>query len=191
MRRGTEKLLWSRCSALLLLLIATLQGCANSIPEEALRLHESALDIRSMQTKSYAVKSESVILSATVAALQDMEYNIDALEKSLGIISASKVTDVDSAAQKIGLILMDAVCVLGGDPCGAYGTARDRQTTSMTMVVLPSLERNDEFVVRVTLQRAVFDKQGRILTLENINDADTYQDVFEKLNKAIFLEGES
>lgn len=177
--------------ALLVIAIIGLAGCASKIPEEALRLNESALKIRAMQTRSYAVESETVILAATVAALQDMEYNIDTLEKSLGIISASKIIDVDHVGEEIAMIVVDTLCLISFDTCGAYAGTKDWQATSLTMVVLPSLERSDEFIVRVTLQRAVYDKQDRILTLEKIGDAEVYTKLFDKLNKSIFLEGES
>ena len=64
-------------------------GCATSkYPEDALRLTESPLDIRSMQTRTYEVSSEAVILAASVGVLQDMEFNIDEVERPLGVLTA-------------------------------------------------------------------------------------------------------
>ena len=67
-----------------LLLIAMLGGCAASIPEAALRLPESTLEVRSIQTRTLAAPSEIDILTATIAVLQDMEFNIERIEKPLG-----------------------------------------------------------------------------------------------------------
>ena len=41
--------------------------------------------------------SETTILTATIAVLQDMEFNVDRIEKPLGVITASKVSDADDA----------------------------------------------------------------------------------------------
>jgi hypothetical protein len=64
----------------------------------------------------------------------------------------------------------------------------DEQRVTVTMVVRPSLARRGEFVTRITIQRAIFDKTGKIKVLESIDDAETYQQVFEKLSKAIFIQ---
>ena len=96
-----------------LLLIAMLGGCAASVPEAALRLPESTLEVRSIQTRTLAAPSEIDILTATIAVLQDMEFNIERIEKPLGVITASKVTDADSRSEKTGLLFLDVLCAAG------------------------------------------------------------------------------
>jgi hypothetical protein len=100
-----------RLSGLWLLVVAlgVFSGCATKIPEDALRLPESTLDIRSIQTRTFAAPSENEILAATIAALQDMEYNIDRIEKPLGVITASKVSDADSAGETTALVQAHAM----------------------------------------------------------------------------------
>ena len=83
-----------------LLLTAIMAGCATEVPETALRLPESTLEVRSIQTRTLAAPSEIDILTATIAVLQDMEFNIDRIEKPLGVITASKVTDADSSQRE-------------------------------------------------------------------------------------------
>ena len=58
----------------------------------------------------------------------------------------------------------------------------------MTMVVLPSLARPGEFVTRITVQRVIYDHEERIQVLERIDDAETYQRIFDNLSKAIFIQ---
>jgi len=170
-------------------LVALLAGCAVSVPEEALRLRESTLDVRSIQTRTMAAPSEIEILTATIAVLQDMEFNVDRIERPLGVITASKVTDADSSGEKVGLFVLDFLCVVGsGSGCANYSTASDEQLITLTMVVLPSLERSDEFTVRVTLQRVIYDKEDRIKVLEQIVDAEIYQEIFDNLQKSLFIE---
>lgn len=172
-----------------LIALGLLSGCTATIPNEALRLPESTLDIRSIQTRTFEAPSETAILAATIATLQDMEYNIERIEKPLGVITASKVSDADSAGEKTGLFILDLFCgVAGGGGCDAMSSAKDEQHITLTMVVLPSLARSGEYVTRITIQRVIFDKAARIKVLERIDDAETYQQIFENLSKAIFIQ---
>ncbi len=172
-----------------LLLIAMLGGCAASVPEAALRLPESTLEVRSIQTRTLAAPSEIDILTATIAVLQDMEFNVERIEKPLGVITASKITDADSRSEKTGLMFLDVLCALGGGGgCDAMSTAQDDQHITLTMVVLPSLARSGEYTARITIQRVIYDKMDRIKVLERIDDAQTYQQIFDNLQKSLFLQ---
>jgi hypothetical protein len=175
---------------LALLAIGLLSACATTgMPEDALRLPESTLDVRAIQTRTFAATSETAILAATIALLQDMEYNIDQIEKPLGVITASKVTDADSATQKTGLFILDMLCVIsmsGG--CDAMSKASDEQHLTVTIVVIPSLARSGEYVTRITIQGVLYNKAGQILVLERIDDAATYQEIFDNLRKSIYIQ---
>lgn len=174
---------------LALIAVGLLNGCTATIPNEALRLPESTLDIRSIQTRTFEAPSETAILAATIATLQDMEYNIERIEKPLGVITASKISDADSAGEKTGLFILDLFCAAtGGGGCDAMSSAKDEQQITLTMVVLPSLARSGEYVTRITIQRVIFDKAERIKVLERIDDAETYQKIFENLSKAIYIQ---
>jgi hypothetical protein len=180
-------------AAYALLLIVCLGGCASTrVPADALRLPESTLEIRSIQTRTLETTSELNILMAAIAVLQDMEFNIERMEKPLGVITASKVTDADSIAEKTGLVFLDFICAIGGGGCNALSTAKDDQHITLTMVVLPSLAREGEYAVRITIQRVVYDKEDRIRVLDRIDEPEIYQAVFDNLRKSLFIqEGDS
>jgi len=170
-------------------LIAFLSGCAASIPDAALRLPESTLEVRSMQTRTLAAPSEIDILTATIAVLQDMEFNVERIEKPLGVITASKVTDADSANEKAGLFFLDLLCAMGGGGgCDAMSTAQDDQHITLTMVVRPSLARSGEYTARVTIQRVIYDKMDRIKVLERVDNPEAYQQIFDNLRKSLFIQ---
>ncbi len=180
-----------RCSTWSLPILAAglLSGCATTIPQDALRLPESTLNIRSIQTRTFSASSENDILAATIALLQDMEYNIDRIEKPLGVITASKVSDADSAGEKTGLFFLGLLCAVSGSGgCDMMSSASDEEHITVTMVVLPSLARNGEYAARITIQRVIFDHAERIKKLERIDDAETYQRIFENLSKSIFIQ---
>jgi hypothetical protein len=167
-----------------------LSGCATEVPEKALRLEESTLEVRAAQTRRMEAPSETTILTATIAVLQDMEFNVDRIEKPLGVITASKVSDADDAGEKAGLFFLDLLCAAGGgtSDCSNMSTAKDEQRLVLTMVVLPSLERSGEYTVRLTLQRIIFDKEDRVKILERIESPEIYQEVFDNLRQALFIE---
>jgi hypothetical protein len=163
--------------------ILTVSGCALQSGTPSLRLSESALDMRAMQTRTFTARSETEILAATIAALQDMEYNIDQIEAPLGVITASKVSDADSTSEKAGLLLLDLLC-----GCGMSQRATDRHAITITAVVLPSLAGNGEFVTRITIQQVTFSKQSQVLSRGTIDDPLAYQNIFDKLAKALYIE---
>ena len=167
-----------------------LSGCATEkVPKAALRLEESTLEVRSLQTRKIAAPSETAILTATIALLQDLEFNIERIEKPLGVISASKISDADDKGEKTGLFFLDFLCVMaGGGSCDSMSTAKDEQALILTMVVLPSLEREGEYAVRVTLQRIIYDKEGRVKVLQRVAKPEIYQEIFDKLRSALFIE---
>ena len=171
--------------------LIALAGCAanQKIPEAALRLPESTIEIRAIQSHSFPAPSETLVLAAAVAVLQDMEYNLDSIEKPLGVLSASKVSDADSTSEKTGLFLLDVLCAAGGSySCNNMANASDKQKIVVTLVVLPSLATKGDFVARVTLQRIVFNKKQQVILTEPLVDAETYQKIFDKLSQSIFLQ---
>ena len=173
----------------MLLPLCTLCACVtDGIPQDALRLQESTLDIRSIQTRTFVAPSSNDILAATIATFQDMEFNIDRIEKSLGVITASKISDADSTSEKAVLFVADIMCAFFAGGCGLSSGAKDEQHITATLVVLPSLARSDEFVARITIQRVIYDKSERIAVLERIEDAEIYQQAFDKLSKAMYIQ---
>ena len=176
-----------------LLVAACVAGCGLTSPakQNSLRLQESPLDVRSLQSRTFTAPSEIEILAATVGVLQDMEYNIDRIESPLGVVTASKVADADSSGEQVGLFMMDLVCVLMTGDCNAMSTASDRQLILLTLVVQPSLSNTDKYVARVTLQRVVYDTMERIKLKEAIHEPEMYHQIFERLAKSIFLETET
>ena len=172
-----------------------LSACSGTrIPDEAYQLPPSTLKARQAQTRTLEVSDEAAILQAAVALLQDMEYNIDFVEYPLGILSASKVVDADDAKQKALLISADvALAVLsvltGTSPSGsAYATADDKIDLKITLVVLPSLASQGEFVVRATLQSSLITKSDNIKQVMLVDNPSVYQEIFEKLYKSASLE---
>jgi hypothetical protein len=177
-----------------LLLCGCLAGC-ESIPEEAYRLPPSSQGVREAQTRTFEVPAEANILQASVALMQDMDYNFDTIEYPLGVLSGSKTVDADSIARNAGLVAADIalviLAVIGGQVPGGslYAQADDEIKLTVTMVVLPSLENEGQYTARITIRSELVDKSDHVKKVVMIEDPVVYQEIFEKLSKSLFLEG--
>ena len=88
-----------------------------------------------------------------------------------------------------GRILFDILCAASGSGgCDSTTYASNEQEIILTMVVLPSLARENEFVARIKIQQAIYDKMERIKVLERIDDAETYQQIFNNLAKSLYTQ---
>lgn len=183
---NTHKSICKQHSMRTVLLIVSLSmvGCAStSMRPESFRLSESALEIREMQSRIFAASSEAEILAATAAALQDMEYNIDQIEAPLGVITATKISDADNTGDKIERFFVGLLC-----GCSNPQDTPDKYAITITTVVLPSLANSGEFVTRVTIQQTTYNKMSQVVARSAIDDPASYQIIFERLSKALFLE---
>jgi len=174
--------------------VAALLVACQTLPEDAFRLTESALELREIQSRTYDDVTDIEILSASSAVLQDLGYALDEVEKELGVLSASKRADAGSDAEKIGKLALDAfdclITIFLGCENKSYASSKDVQDIRMTLVVLPEPAKEQSYRVRLTMQRLVWALNGDLLKQETINDAAVYQAFFDKLSKSVFLEKE-
>lgn len=167
---------------LFLISIFLMSGC-QTIPKDALTLSPESLAERQMQTRKYETKDEAKILAACAGLLQDMGFNIDESETKMGLITSSKMRSAENAGQIAGAIL---IALLGG---GATPVDKEQKMRAC-VVSRPTGEQEGYVAVRVTFQRIVWNTQGQVTKSEAIIDPAVYQEFFDKLSKAIFLEGQ-
>lgn len=163
---------------LFLISVFFITGC-QTIPKDALTLSPEAkvLAQRQIQTRKYQTPDEAKILAACAGLLQDMGFNINESETELGLISSSKMRSANSVGQIIVAILI--------------GVPAERQQQIRACVVTRPVGENGEYVtVRVTFQRIVWDIEWHVTTSESLTDPKIYQEFFDKLSKAVFLEAQ-
>jgi hypothetical protein len=160
-------------------LLLTFQGCGG-IPKDALSMNKATLEDRQLQTRLFDTSDEEKILSASASLLQDLGFNLDESETGLGLLVSSKERDATEAGQ----VALAVLVALGGSnmPIDA------RQKIRASVVTSPAGENGRRTAVRVTFQRIVWDTYGQVSKLEKLNDSKMYQEFFEKLSKAVFLE---
>ena len=162
--------------------ILALVGC-QTIPKDALKLSPESLKKRTLQTRKYEGITEADILSASAGVIQDLGFNIDESETKLGVIVGSKERDATEAGQVAAAVI---VALLGG---GAMAIDRN-QKLRVSLVVRPTHEHDkNKHFVRVTFQRIVWNTQGQITRIEGLDEPEMYQGFFDRLSKAVFLEG--
>ena len=160
---------------------AVLFACVPTIPKEALRLSPESLAQRQIQTRRFDTSDETEILSACAGLLQDLGFNLDESESRLGVIVASK----ERSAVEAGQVVLSVLAAL---LTGVATPVDEVQKMRACVVSKPAGEKKENTAVRVTFQRIVWDTNGRITKLETLNDPKAYEEFFDKLSKAVFLE---
>lgn len=156
-----------------------LTACNQTIPKEALQLNKESFELRQLQTRSFETSNEKKLLTAGAGVLQDLGFNIDESETGLGVIVGSKDRDATEAGQVAAMVL---VAALGG---GAMPI--DKNQKIRASLVTHSTGK-DQTKLRVTFQRIVWNTQGQVSKTQSVEDPAIYQEFFEKLSKAVFLE---
>jgi hypothetical protein len=188
--------------------ISIFSGCATTIPPEALQMQPDTLANRQVQSRKYDIKTEKELLSASASVLQDMGFNLDESQTSLGVIVASKSRDAKDGGQIAGAILM-------GFLFGAAAMSYDKnQKIRASLVTKPAVTNNpikvelttnagknikfdqqveasSGFVVRVTFQRLVWNQNNVMTKIEGINDPAIYTEFYDKLSKSVFLQAQN
>ena len=151
-------------------------------PDNALKLTEESLRQRATQTRRFESPDEKFILAACAAALQDLGFGVEESLPELGLISADKDRDAKELRQVVFAVLV-TILSLGTPP-----PIDSRQNIRAIVVTRPIGENGGWISVRVLFQRTVWNDRGAVSKRENIDDAHIYQEFFERLSKAVFLE---
>jgi hypothetical protein len=150
----------------------------NARAREALTIQPEALEQRRLQTRRYETSDEAALLAASLEALQDMGFELDESERSIGLLVASKNRDASSTLDWVGSAITSGVT----DEEMVYDT---EQRIRASVVTRPFGRHST--TVRVTFQRTVWDNRGQISRNESLDDPELYRDFFLKLSNSIFL----
>jgi hypothetical protein len=188
----------STSAALTVLSLLFVAGCG-TLPENAMELSPDSLQQRQLQTRRVDGIDEKALLAASVGVLQDLGFNIDESETRLGVIVASKkrsavdTADIITSSLETLAVEMVFALVFGDDEREGDIHFDVTQKIRISIVTRPALDssgqpRQDAQVIRVTIQRLVWDDEGNLTRAESIEDPKVYQKFFDRLSKSIFLE---
>ena len=168
-------------SSLSSLCLLVLPCCSSNTPKNAFALSAQSLERRQISSRRFDTTNEKQILIAAADLLQDLGFAIDANETNLGLIVASKDRSAVEGGQVAGKI---AASVL----LWRHVAIDKNQKFRASIVTWPS--RNG-IVVRATFQRIVWNEDGQISHRELLDDPKMYEEFFDKLSKAVFLQAHS
>lgn len=179
-----------------LLAILGLGGCATS-PSVALQSGEVTLEQRQHQTRHFEM-DESALLSAGVAALQDLGFTLDGSESRLGVITASRQLTsrrpLNSREVVTDLFWVTLVPIVGV-PYLAFDAAtgvKEPQVVRVSVVTSPGVSglSSPGAIARVTAQRLVYkdEKLTKLLKVEPLDDPAFYHEFFVRLGRSVALE---
>lgn len=198
----------SRRAGLVAMCFLLAAGCS-TVPDQSMELSSDSLKLRQLQTRRIEGIEENALLAASAGVLQDLGFNIDESETRLGVIVASKdrsALDLGDAAEDL---LVDSLVEAALDAMfsALFGDHFDddddedgedivydvTQKIRISVVTRPALDssgqrRQDAQVIRITIQRLVWDSEGELSHSESIEDPKVYQKFFDRLSKSIFLE---
>jgi hypothetical protein len=172
-----------------------------------MELSPESLKLRQLQTRRIEGIEENALLAASAGVLQDLGFNIDESETRLGVIVASKDRSALDLGDAVEDVLVDSLVeaaldamfsALFGDHFDDDDDGEDivydvTQKIRISVVTRPALDssgqrRQDAQVIRITIQRLVWDSEGELSHTESIEDPKVYQKFFDRLSKSIFLE---
>ncbi len=177
----------SRLPHWLLAAVLVLTGCQASTVQQqtaALNLAPEHLAQRQAQSRSFDTKDEAFVLASCAGVLQDLGFTIEESATGAGFVVASKDRDAVEAGQVAGQVaLAMVVAALGGRADPVWD--KD-QRIRIAIVTKPASDSS--ILVRATFQRVLRNTKNQVSRVETINDPAVYQEFFDKLSQAVFLE---
>jgi len=164
-------------------LIALAAGCAPAVPPP-----KSALELRELQSHTFATPDTKLVMKAMFNALQDDGYVVKNAVIELGLITATKETDLaPGRSDPPGSAYFApnwGTFVVGPTDAPSYRKIEVRDFTGNIT------EQAGETRVRVSFQRKVLDNRGIVIAVQPIEDVTFYRDFFSRMDKSIYLQKE-
>lgn len=169
--------------------LVAVAGCGGELSHRVLSVPQASLQLRQLQSRRYDTTEEKFILSAVLQTLQDMGYSVDEAEPKLGVLVASRQADARDQKQYALATTLALLNAFSGTPSSSPFEGLDHVQKIRASVVTQPTQKGRAILVRLTLQRIVWDREGHLTRMETLSQPQLYQGFFERLNKAVFLEG--
>lgn len=167
-----------RC--LLLLLAAALgAGCSPGV-----RPAKTQLEVRQYQTYAFDTPDSNLVMKGLFNVLQDDGYVVRNAVIELGLITATKETDL--APGRTG----QTVLAFGSWYNRGFQDVPIPQKIEVYDFTGNVTEFGRQTRVRVSFQRKVLDGRGNVVDVMPISDPVFYQDFFSRMDKSVYLQKE-
>jgi hypothetical protein len=167
---------------------ALIAGCMPSeITKEMLKFNEDTPARRQVESRSFATADEAKLLSDGAAVLKELGFTVDVRSDELGFVAASK----KGSAYNVGEIAAAAATVIVSQAVGlGLGMPAYDKNQSLRAALIAAPGDGGALVIRVTLQRVVWDTDGSVTKSELLTDPAPYKEFFTKLARTSGLEAQ-
>ncbi|HTM07480.1 MAG TPA: hypothetical protein VL754_03730 [Verrucomicrobiae bacterium] len=166
---------------------ALLSACMpGEIPKEALKFADETPAERRLESRSFATEDEAKLLGDGAAVLKELGFTVDTRSDELGFVGATK----KASAYNVGEIAVSAATAVIAQAAGlglSMPPYSKDQSLRAALVVTPA-EDGGGLIVRITLQRVVWDTEGKVSRSELLSDPAPYTEFFAKLAKTSGLD---
>ena len=166
-----KKVISFRWLLLACLLAMVTSSCTYHSPGDEM----TQLQIRELQTRTFAAIEAKKVLKEMMNVMQDDAYMVKNANVELGLLTGEKDVDVENGWNKAMSIFAS----------GQNATWQKNQVIEISANVT---QFGDDTRVRVNIQRKLFDNFGRVMKVQQIYDAAAYQDFFDKVHKGLFIQ---
>lgn len=161
-----------------------LLGCGPSIRPAEIKTEQTQLQIREYQTRTFEANHMKIIMKASLNVLQDEGFTIDTANNDLGLLKGTKrETHVVEGGTPLNML---PVVGWFTEPYYKYDVPRTLEGT-----VNISEVRKNGFKVRVSFIENSMNLESKSMRNKTVENEKIYQDFFNKLDKAVFLQKEN
>lgn len=156
------------------------------IPKETLQFADETPARRRLESRSFETRDEAKLLGDGAAVLKELGFTVDTRSDELGFVGATK----KGSAYNVGEIAASAATAVVSQVIGlglSMPPYSKDQSLRAALVATPA-GSGGALVVRITLQRVVWDTEGKVSKSELLSDPAPYTEFFAKLAKASGLE---
>lgn len=173
------------------------------------------LQVREMQTRSFDMTDDHKVQKAVLNLLQDEGFIVKNAQPNLGLLVAEKQEPIQQPDSDVNPILIGiaaavvvAAVVIAATSGSSSSKGKAKSSTksstrpdndpppppepkpiaNMTEITVNVTTHAKSSVVRFSAQRSVLSDRGGKLSVEQVLDAEFYQRLFSKLDKALFIE---
>lgn len=148
-------------------------GCSRNSADNEM----TQLQIREIQTRTFAAKDAKAVLKEMINVLQDDAFIVKNANMELGLLTGEKDFELEKGWGTW-------VSILAG---GQNAKWNKNRVTELSANVT---QFGSDTRVRINVQVKTFDNFGRVVEVKQVYDQGYYQAIFDKVHKGLFIQEE-